>query len=1466
LVKRIINIAIWTLAGLYFAFVILLHIPAIQAFIGTMAGNFISAKLGTEVRIGRIDIGFINRLIIDDVAISDQKGKPMLSASRMSVKVELIPLLDKRISISSSQLFGLKANLYKESADAIPNFLFIIDSLKSKESDNAGSPDLQINSLIIRHGAISYRQLDKKAADGRLSPYSINLKNISGHFILNKFCNDSLNLRVKKLSFDDDSGLHLKALSFKMAGNRKAAELDDLTIELPETKLSVDRLSAKYTMKDQDMEFHNASFEGEIAQSHITLSDLAFILPALKGNDNKLFIDAKIDGTDSAITVGRFRLNAPNGMLYVLANGHCEQTRTGYDWHLNLTDLKADYDGIKTISDNIEKFRLPEEIMRLGEISIRGNAEGHNDRVKAGFRITTDAGNAEMELTGQGKKMAANLKTDDLNLRKITDNNKLNRIAADIRVESDKDGGISADGAVSHIDYGAYTYRDIHFNGNLTKNNVLSGRIAMNDPHAFVEMSGTATLGDRLSLSDIHAKIRDLTPSEIHLSDRWPQTAFSLDLNASLEQTGKGFITGNASIKDFTMTRPDSTYTIGDITLISGTDSDNKQFMTLDSDFGQASITGKFDISSLGESLSGIIRSKLPTVPGMADSKGNTANDIAVKAAINDSQWLQLLLGIPLELDRPLSIEGMLNDEQEAINLVCRMPSFSFNDKRYRDATVEINTLCDTITTSAILKKLSDNGKTFTWKIKADASNNILGTTVNINDDKDHPLKGTINARTNFFKNREGKSTALISIEESDMHIGDIAWHIRPSSIVYNSGCLEINNFSIDNGKQFMSIDGKATKQLTDSISVDFKGMDVAYILDMVNFHSVEFSGQASGKAYIVEAFGKTPQAYADVVVDDFRFENGRMGTLYAKTHYDNTLGQIVIDATAHDTDNRRTVIDGYVSPPHDFIDLRITAHDTRLEFVESLCGSFMRDVDAKANGSVRLSGPLDNINLTGQLVADGSLGISSLNTTYTLRNDTIRFIPDEIEFRNNIVYDRYGNTGIVNGNVHHRHLTKLSYDIDIEGKNILAFDTDSKGSDTFYGTVFATGKCAISGRSGEVTMDIDFTPGKESRITYNADRQNTEDAREFISWKQPAKTQYTGNGVNTENDAAPTVLTDNNRQITSDLRLNFLINCTPDATLKVIMDNRSGDYVTLNGNGTLRATYYNKGSFDIFGNYIVDHGVYKLTVQNIMKKDFVFQEGGIIKFGGNPFAASLDLKALYVLNSVSLSDLNIGRSFSNNNVRVNCLMNVTGTPETPKVTFDLDMPTLSSDAKQMISSVINAEEEMNQQVLYLLAVGRFYTQGNNNASDGGQSTQHNQASLAMQSIMSGTISQQLNSVLGTMINNSNWNFGANISTGTEGLDDAEYEGTLSGRLLNNRLLLNGQFGYRDNPYATTNFIGDFDLKYLLYPNGNLAISVYNKTNDRYFTRNSLNTQGIGLMMKKDFNGLRDLFGIKKEK
>ena len=134
-----------------------------------------------------------------------------------------------------------------------------------------------------------------------------------------------------------------------------------------------------------------------------------------------------------------------------------------------------------------------------------------------------------------------------------------------------------------------------------------------------------------------------------------------------------------------------------------------------------------------------------------------------------------------------------------------------------------------------------------------------------------------------------------------------------------------------------------------------------------------------------------------------------------------------------------------------------------------------------------------------------------------------------------------------------------------------------------------------------------------------------------------------------------------------------------------------------------------------------------------------------------------------------------------------------------------------------------------------------------------------------MSSLISSTLSGQLNNMLSQVINSNKWNFGTNLSTGNKGWTDMEVEGMLSGRLLNNRLLINGNFGYRDNPMANTNFVGDFDVQWLLTPSGEISLKGYNQTNDRYFTKTTLTTQGIGIIFKKDFNRWIEIFKRKRK-
>jgi hypothetical protein len=143
-----------------------------------------------------------------------------------------------------------------------------------------------------------------------------------------------------------------------------------------------------------------------------------------------------------------------------------------------------------------------------------------------------------------------------------------------------------------------------------------------------------------------------------------------------------------------------------------------------------------------------------------------------------------------------------------------------------------------------------------------------------------------------------------------------------------------------------------------------------------------------------------------------------------------------------------------------------------------------------------------------------------------------------------------------------------------------------------------------------------------------------------------------------------------------------------------------------------------------------------------------------------------------------------------------------------------------------------------------------------------------NKSSQAVNSLLSSTLSGQINNMLSNVIGtDSKWNFGTGLTTGENGWDDLDVEGILSGRLLDDRLLINGNFGYRDNSITqTSNFIGDFDVRWRISETGNTYIKAYNQTNDRYFTKATLNTQGIGISYEKAFESWKDLFRTKRKR
>ena len=587
----------------------------------------------------------------------------------------------------------------------------------------------------------------------------------------------------------------------------------------------------------------------------------------------------------------------------------------------------------------------------------------------------------------------------------------------------------------------------------------------------------------------------------------------------------------------------------------------------------------------------------------------------------------------------------------------------------------------------------------------------------------------------------------------------------------------------------------------------------------------------------------------------NFTLNGGLLGDLDIYGAWDNEKKGIYLDAHIQEKDISKTHVNGFIYPikPTSGLDLNIDANNLNIKFLEHYMRSIAQDVRGRASGKVHFYGKFKGLTLDGAVMTDTSMKFDILNTSFALK-DTIRLAPEGITFDNIHIADMEGHQGKLNGYLHYEHFKNIKYQFDIQVNNMLVMNTQESPDFPFYGTVYATGNALLTGNAQDgLDANIAMTTNRNTNFTYSTGTVASATNNQFIKFVDKTPRRSIQDSVQLVSFYEQVQQKIEKKESQTDIRLNILVDATPDATMKIIMDPVAGDYISGRGSGNIRMEFYNKGDMKMFGNYHIQQGIYKFSLQEVIRKDFIIKEGSTITFNGPPLDATLDIQASYTVPSASLNDLipDASTIIQQPNVRVNCMMNLNGILLRPTIKLGIELPNERDEVQALVRNYLSTDEQMNMQILYLLGIGKFYMENN---------TGERQSSDMMSSVLSSTLSGQLNNMLSQIIDNNNWNIGTNLSTGEKGWTDMEVEGILSGQLLNNRLIINGNFGYRDNPMANTNFVGDFEAEWLLTRSGDVRLKAYNETNDHYYTKTNLTTQGVGVMYKKDFNKWNELF------
>lgn len=1432
---------------------------------GNLLAQEISSTLNTKVDIGRVDIGLLNQFVIENICIQDQQAKPMLQIGKLAASIDILPLLEGKIEIHTGQLFKVNANLYQESAEKPSNFQFLIDALSSKDESKSSELDLSINSLILRDGTIAYHQLFKKKEKDRFDPFHINLSDLNFHVSIKKLTNDQVIANIRHLSFNEKSGFEIDNLSLLFEGNKKHASVRNFMLKMPGSVLLVDSLMADYDL-GKPLSIKDIKSSGQVINSQITLSDLKAFVPELNHFDETVNLGLHFEQNGETISIPDLNIKTTGNYISLLAeikallpSGNSLPTINA-----GIKSLDIQPTGYPFIFNNLDLGKTPEILTRLGRTHFDGDVITDTKSAQVNGTLKTALGDIQSHVSymDDGDKISGNLSSSLFEVGKLVANSKLGSTAFSVDVngsvaQSTPTGKVV--GKINYLDFNNYRYKNLDIDAKYDGNEA-EGNLLVADENCQLSIDGNALLKQNKPAYNLHASINQLALNPLGFSEK--NATYHGEILANGAGKNLDDISGTITLNNFQMQSLDDYFSLDSI-VISATNTNDERVLNVKSDFLTGEIKGNYQYSTIPQSILRIMEHYLPSL--LKEHVNYTPNNkFEVSAKLIDATPLVHMLNIPLELQEEITVEGKFNDVDNIIQLDVAAGEFTYNEEHYELGKILCTNDGDTLHSTLDVNR-TNGDKKVSFALEATAKDDNLQANISWdNNQATEKFKGNVSTKAKFYQDFNEPMGVNISILPSNIILNDTTWQVRPGNIDYQNNKIRISKLALENGSRHLIVNGTVGEEQTDTLKADLKEINLEYVFDALNFHPVHFAGIATGKA-IANGLLSDIDFDANLFIRNFQFEHGTLGNMnlhgnwnreeegiYLNGHISELASESndsldVWKAFRNEIDaSALTHVEGIVSPKHKKIDLNVDANRLNIHFVESFIGSIFKDLEGRATGWARIGGTFKDLDLTGNLKAELSAKLTSLNTRYQIKSDSIFLKTNRMEFNNLHLKDKDGHTGFASGVIDHDYLRDMKYNFDIDINNMLCYDTRSFDEGTFYATAYGSGHMTLKGEGIELRMDGDIETKPGTIIAYNASTPEDITDTQFITFvdKTPSK--------NTITQILPNESSSEEEEELTNIRVNLNINCTPDATIRVLMDNVSGDDVTCHGTGNIQAEYYNKGALKLYGTLNITRGVYKMSLQEVIRKDFSLNSG-TVTFNGAPFDGQLDVQCVYAVNSASLRDLSPSATFSQKSTtRVNCLMNLTGNLLKPQISFDLDLPNVTDEDKSMVRSLVATEDQMNRQIIYLLGIGRFYTDELNQDS--------NQANQAMNSLLTSTISGQFNQILNQVANTNNWNFGANLNPGQEGLSNMEFQTMLSGSLFNNRLLINGNFGYRENALANTNFVGDFDIQWLLNQSGTISLKAYNETNDRYFTKNTLTTQGIGILFKRDFLHWNELF------
>ena len=1456
---------------------LLLDIPAVQNFVAHKAAEFASEKLDTRVSIDRLNVELPNKINLYDFYVEDYQQDTLLYVGHLRTNLKSV-----RGGIYFGAAFAEKAKLYiVEAPSGDMNIKEVADRI-SKNRENRKNFRLEIQSAEVDSLELHIEQSEPRNPEYGVDYSDMQLLDLDAK--VENLTIESVNAYavvsgdIKALTFTERSGFEVDNVTGYFKVDKGIVELRDARIQTDKSNILLDsfRLKSADWLDYRDF-IHNVRIDAVASRSTVSSDDVGYFAPALRGWQTTLSgVNVRMNGTVDNFTgsVSGARTQAGATLRADVAIKGLPEYQSS-DFDIRIRRFAASAAETERLMANIAHLQLPANVVqmldRAGDLSVEGRFEGRISSFRTKGVVGSASGDVGFEFAlssaeedAAHKALDAKVATASVDLGRILGIKKLGTTGLRVTAAGDFGGGeygLDVDGEINRFTMLDYSYDLIKAQGRV-ENGDVDATITARDRNLDFDLRAVLGLGGELPTYDVVVDLHKADLSAMHLNRR--DSISTLSASIGIGAVGKipDALNGEVNIADVEYRYNDKKVNSEHIILTMESNEDASSFM-LTSDFADAVFESRNNYKDVLAYLKDMLVRYLPLLDEVRAPEATVA---AIEGKEDMREHNFSLLSLTTKNFNPIA-DALIGGLQVADGSTAQVLLDPLNNlflMRAHSDYIERDRML------ATMLKLNVSNRTDSLALRLGAEDLYMGTLHFRNLEMRSGVKDNYIDLSAVFhdslKNSSGnlglgirlrkdadtnRRSVDVALAPSRIGRGGEHWNLSAKRIDADSSRIVIDDFMVRNERQSLIVDGVASRSREDSLTLRLNDFDLSPLLQIAETVGYNIEGRTNGYASVKSAL-KGSEIDADIRLDSILVNKIPLPAMKLDSQWDFERNRARFFVT--EREKRDTIIRGFYAPSQVRYYAKVDMDSLDMALINPLLQGIISDTHGVAVADLTFTGERRDAELRGDIaVRDLSTRIDYTQVEYRVPQAKVAVRNNRFHVGDVEVFDQEQNKGTLSFDLSLDNLSNISYNLNVRPEKMLVLNTTSQDNDYFYGKVYASGAATIAGDKSGVVMDIVAATDDNTEFYLPLSGKTDVSNADFVIFEQADKPDTTNYLVRKK---LMFERRQRKRTTSSDMMdINMALDVRPNAMCQLVIDPTVGDIIKGRGEGALNMHVNpTQNVFELYGDYTITEGSYLFTLQNIINKKFIIEEGSTISWTGEPVDALLNIDAVYKVKA-SLQPLLAGSVSSNTSTRavpVDCIIHLSDRLTKPTVTFDVVVPNADPDVQAVVANALSTPESRSQQFLYLLVANSFISEAaSSSASNIGVS-----ASAA-------TGFELLSNQLSNWLSADDYNIVIRYRPKTEVTSD-EVDFGFSTELINNRLLLEVEGNYMVdrsmavNPNAS-NLMGEAYLTWLIDRAGNLRLKGFTHTIDRFDENQGLQETGIGIYYKQSFNNLKDL-------